>query len=660
MTTPALLRSSPARRALILATHAMLTALGYVVAFALAFDFRLSDRELAAFAATVPYLVIVRTVLVHQFKLDRGYWQHVGLRDLLRLLLCITLGSGVFALGLALIGGPPIPAPVLIIEWMAAIGLGAGVRLAVRCLHELSATLDHDDHRRAFIIGAGETGEQILRQLQHDPRHRIRVVGLIDDDPAKREHALHGVRVLGTADDLRGLAIRHRVGLALVAVPSATPDQLRRLTSRCVEAGVQAKALPLLKDLVTAEVQVHQFRDVQVEDLLGRDAVSLDLGTVEPDLAGRVVLVTGAAGSIGSELARQIARFHPLQLLLVDRAESPLYFIHLEIARAHPEIQVVPVLASVTNADRMRRIFEHHRPDCVFHAAAYKHVPLLEEAVVEAVWNNVFGTLRLARAAAAAQVKKFVLISTDKAVNPRSVLGVTKLLAERVVLEVPALASSATDFRVVRFGNVLGSEGSVVPLFQRQLANGGPITVTHPEVRRYFMTIAEAAQLVLQAAALPEASHRIALLEMGRQIRILELAEHLVRLAGFVPYQDVEIVFTGLRPGEKLYEDLVAEGETAVPTAVDKIRLVERPAPSGTGFARRLRRLGQVIAEKDEAGLVRELAALAPEYAPEPAQAGRPVRLPIAAARRVGAWNGRAERHGPSAGAAPGSMERPA
>jgi len=300
--------------------------------------------------------------------------------------------------------------------------------------------------------------------------------------------------------------------------------------------------------------------------------------------------------------------------VLLERAESPLYFIAREVSEACPTAEVVPALASVTNADRLQEIFATCRPDYVFHAAAYKHVPMLEANVLEGVWNNVVGTLRTARCAARNGVGRFVLISTDKAVNPTSILGATKRVAERIVLELPVYRDAGTDFRVVRFGNVLGSDGSVLPLFNKQLAAGGPLTVTHPEVKRYFMTIPEAVQLVLAAATLPEAAKRIAILEMGRQVRILDLAEQLIRLSGFVPYQDIHIKFVGLRPGEKLREELVAAWERTVPTSVDKIRLIERDHVDGTTLGRDLRQLLSVAALSDHQDAVRALAALVPEY----------------------------------------------
>ena len=610
-------RAPVLRRVGLTASHLVLTAVGYYAAFEMRFDFKIPAAALERFAATLPFLILVRLALALRFRLDRGFWAHVGVPDLLQLSAATTLGSVVFAGALLALGQiHGIPGSVLGFEWLLAIALTGGVRLAARCWRESRRSVTLTRGKRTLIVGAGDAGEQILRQLQHDPRCGLQVVGLIDDDPAKLGRALHGVPVLGGADDLRRLAIVHGVRQALIAIPSITGEKLRRLVELCAQAAVEVRLLPPLSDLVAGEVHLNQVREVRIDDLLGREPVALDLSGVLPEVAGQTVVVTGAGGSIGAELARQLARLHPLRLVLIERAESPLHDIHLEVSRDHPEIEVVPVLASVTNTDRLQHVFHTYRPDLVFHAAAYKHVPMLEWNVVEGVWNNVIGTLRAARCAARAGARKFVLISTDKAVNPTSVLGATKFIAERVVRELPSLRASTTDFRVVRFGNVLDSNGSVLPLFKRQLAAGGPLTVTHPEVRRYFMTIPEAVQLVLQAASLPEAAGRIALLEMGAQIRILDLAEQLIRLNGLLPYKDVQITFTGLRPGEKLEEELVGPGEATIRTSVEKIQLVDRNGNHGEELARRLRYLTQVTARRDEMALLRALTALAPEYRP--------------------------------------------
>jgi len=487
--------------------------------------------------------------------------------------------------------------------------------------------------KRTFIIGAGEAGEQLLRQLLHEPRRTLRVVGLVDDDPDTHGRSLHGVRVLGGTVALPQLAAAHRVQLLVIAVPSATRAELQRIVERCVEAKLPFQILPRLQDLLAGRAKIRELRDVQLEDLLGREPVTIRLDEVERDLAGKTILITGGGGSIGSELARKVARFRPRRIVLLDRAENTLYFAAVELHRAHPDIELLPVIANVTNYERVGEIFRTYQPTYVYHAAAYKHVPLCEANVSEAVWNNIVGTRRLAEAAARYGVAKFVLISTDKAVNPTSVLGATKRVAERVVLELPYLAAAGTDVRVVRFGNVLGSDGSVLPLFRRQLAAGGPLTVTHPEVTRYFMTIPEAAELVLQAAALPEARGRIAMLEMGEQVRIVDLAEHLIRLSGLVPHRDIRIEFTGLRPGEKLHEELVAAGETAQPTSIGKVYVVEPKSHDLLTFRLGLERLAAVLRRGDDEGVLRGIAVLVPEYSPWPGSAA--ARAVAAAHREV-------------------------
>jgi FlaA1/EpsC-like NDP-sugar epimerase len=606
---------------LIVATHVVLVAIAYLGAYALCFDLRIPPEEARRYFATLPYLLVLRMALFHRFGVFRGYWHHVGLRDLLYLVAAVTLGSAGFVGLLAFVGrlhGMPVVVPLL--EWMLMIMLGGGVRFVARCIREEPYRWPKPHSKRTLIIGAGCAGEQLLRQVLHDPRHPLNVVGLIDDDPEKQGRSLHGVPVLGGADDLRRFVAMHQIAQLVLAIPSATAEQHRALIAKCAETGVPIKILPRLLDLPSADVRLSQCRDVQIEDLLGREPVQLDLQAVEPDLAGKVVLVTGAGGSIGSELVRQIARFHPRRLVLLDRAESPLFFIHREVTEANPETDVVPVLASVTNATRLDDLFETYHPDIVFHAAAYKHVPLLEWNMIEGVWNNVVGTLRLAQVAARTGTKKFVLISTDKAVKPTSILGATKRVAERIVRELPSLHASNTDFRVVRFGNVLGSDGSVVPLFKKQLATGGPLTVTHPDMRRFVMTIPEAAQLVLEAAALPDACGKIAVLEMGTQVRILELAEQMIRLSGLVPNQDVKIVFTGLRPGEKLHEELLAPGEVVLPTSIEKIRVVEGNDGGGSALARRLRYLIAVTERGDERAVIRAISAIVTEFRPEPVE----------------------------------------
>jgi FlaA1/EpsC-like NDP-sugar epimerase len=408
-----------------------------------------------------------------------------------------------------------------------------------------------------------------------------------------------------------------------VAIAAATRDEMRKIAERCAGLKVEFKIVPSLLELMDGKARLSQLRSVSVEDLLGRPSVRLDLQQVDRDLHGKVVMITGAAGSIGSELARQVAAFGPARLILFEQAESPLFFIEQEISDAHPELEVVPIIGDVTDARRVERVFADFQPSTVFHAAAYKHVPMMETNLEEAVRNNVLGTFYVARSAVRHQATKFVLISTDKAVRPSSVMGATKRVAERIVLGWPEFRRSPTDFRAVRFGNVLGSQGSVIPVFRQQIANGGPVTVTHPEMQRYFMTIPEAVQLVLQASSLPEAAGRISMLDMGEPMRILEMAENLIRFSGLEPYTQMPIIFTGVRPGEKLHEDLMSEVELAVPTTVEKVCVVQTDEADEVGIRDGLAALDVALEASDNDHLLDALCALVPECTAQLCERGK-------------------------------------
>ncbi|NUO62050.1 MAG: polysaccharide biosynthesis protein [Gemmatimonadaceae bacterium] len=599
-------------------THAAIIAIAYATAYGLRFDFRIPATEARLALQTLPWLLGIRLILLGQLSVYRGSWRHVGSSDLASLALATSTSTVLFVGALFAVGKlAGMPRSVLVIDWLLFIFLAGGMRFAARWVRETPFVRRGGHGRRTLVIGAGQAAERFLRQGLHDRRTGMTFIGLLDDDEKTHGLSLHGVPVLGGVDALQRVATRRNAELLVIAIPSATGEQIRRIVGICTSTGLDFKILPPLDELLDGRAHVGQVRDVRIEDLLGRDPIHLDLDRVERDLARKTVLVTGGAGSIGSELARQIAGFCPSRLILFEQAESPLYFVHLELSRTYPGLEIVPVIGDVTDGARVESVFTTYRPDYVFHAAAYKHVPMMEANVVEAVRNNVMGTLRVAECAARHGAQKFVLISTDKAVNPSSVMGTTKRLAELIVLGHPVLRASRTDFRAVRFGNVLGSDGSVIPLFKRQIAAGGPVTVTDPKARRYFMSIPEAVQLVLQAAALPEAARRITMLDMGEPVAIVDLAEQLIRLSGLVPYRDVHIVFTGLRPGEKLDEELTSQIEASIPTAVEKIHIVETGRLEPRELEAGLGRLRDGIMLGEEAALVRTLRALVPEYRPK-------------------------------------------
>ncbi|WP_420129574.1 polysaccharide biosynthesis protein [Longimicrobium sp.] len=622
------------RRPVVLLLHLLLVPLGYYMAFALRFDFRPPERHIDLFWRTVPYLMVLRMASFAIFGLFHGWWRHVGMRDLIDLVRATTLSSVLLVVALFMTGDltsaasaqrgvEMLPRSVLVLDWITALVLFGGLRFGVRAFRE-ERLLPWRARRgkRALIIGAGTAAERLLRETQREGESEICPVAMVDDDVTKRGMRLHGVPVVGTSRDLKSLVASNGIKLLVIAIPSATRQEMRDIVEACLETGVDFKIVPSVRELLDGRARLGELRKVQIEDLLGRDAIDLGVEGPRGDLEGRTVMVTGGAGSIGSELARQVAGFGPRRLLVLDQAESPLYFTNIELRAAHPELEIIPIIADVTDAARMESVFARHRPDFVFHAAAYKHVPLMEDNPVEAVRNNVIGTLTVSQAAARYGAEKFVLISTDKAVYPSSVMGATKRLAEQIVLGWPALRTADTDFRAVRFGNVLGSDGSVIPVFKRQLAAGKPITVTHPEVTRYFMTIPEAVQLVLQAAALPDAQGRICMLEMGEPVRIVELAENLIRLSGLEPYTDVPIVFTGLRPGEKLHEELMEAREATVPTAISKVRVVQTVEPEPDALTSGLDRLAAAAAVGSAEDILDAIRGLVPECVPPLRQRG--------------------------------------
>ncbi|MBI4161309.1 MAG: polysaccharide biosynthesis protein, partial [Acidobacteria bacterium] len=488
--------------------------------------------------------------------LYRGVWRYASINEILVIARGMAYRTVLLVVVFYGLGFAPLPRSIPVLDGLLLFLLVAGSRFAHRLRREVFSLRSLRGKKPVLIVGAGDAGEILLREMRTYGRHGYNPVGLIDDDPAKRGIRIHGVPVLGTQEDLPGLIRERGVEEVVLAIPSATGRQIRRIFERVRSTGVRLRTVPALQELANGEIHWNQLREVGLEDLLGRESIRLDEDRIRRALPGKRVLITGGAGSIGRELARQIAALKPARLALLDQNENNLFQIGLELAERNPGVAMETLVADILDEVRLGRLFGEERPQVVFHAAAYKHVPMMERNPREAIKNNVLGTWNVARAAVEHGVERCVNISTDKAVHPANVMGATKRIAELIV---QGLNGEATRFVSVRFGNVLGSDGSVVPVFQRQIAAGGPVTVTHPDVRRYFMTIPEAVQLVLQAGTMGEGGE-IFILEMGESIRIDDLARNLIELNGLRPGEDIEVVYTGLRPGEKMTEELTVPG----------------------------------------------------------------------------------------------------
>ncbi|MFC1707130.1 polysaccharide biosynthesis protein [Planctomycetota bacterium] len=568
------------RRALILAIMALLFAVAYVLAFLARFEFDPPESEVWLCFTTLPVAVVTQTLVAVVFSLSHGWWRYVGLRDMLSIVSAVTLSS---ALLIMLRGGLTwfsVPRGVVLIDWAFAILLLAGARVSVRVFREGLLPVPHPfrNQRRVIVLGAGDAGEALLRELSsHAGPNGMQVVCFLDDNPAKHGCQIHRVPIVGPCSSLKAVKDRFHASLALVAMPSACGKDLRRVVAYAREADLECKTLPSMGQLVDGEVTVSQIRSFEIEDLLTRPPVKTDLAAIRAKISGRPVLVTGACGSIGSELCRQLATFAPSKLVLLDQNEGGLFWLDLDLREAQPELceRLVVSLGNITDGAFVREVMERHRPALVLHAAAYKHVPLVEQNPRQALKNNLLGTMVVAECAVAAGVETFVLISTDKAVNPAGIMGATKRRAEQYVAHL-AGKGCETRFVSVRFGNVLGSSGSVVEVFNRQIARGGPVTVTDPQMTRYFMTVREAVQLVLQAAEFGEGGE-VFVLDMGESIRISDLANELIRLSGLRPNEDIEVVYTGTRPGEKYAEELHSSDESLGPTRHPRIQVMRSP-----------------------------------------------------------------------------------
>jgi FlaA1/EpsC-like NDP-sugar epimerase len=606
-------RLFPYKRPIVVVGHIVLFLASYLAVFILRFEGGIPPDLWIFFLRTVPLLVAIRVVVFALFRVHEGLWRYVGIRDLVDIFKAVSVSSACFVAVLLGLYGVDFPRSVVLFDWLVCFGLVAGLRVFIRILRESSPSL-MESARRALVVGAGDAGERLIREIDHNTELNYFVVGIVDDSPRLQRKRIHGVQVLGVVDSIPALCRERGVDEVVLAVPSATEAQRGRIITHCRRAGVVVRTVPSVMDLWTGRAGIGNLQKVAPEDLLGRKKVEVDMVRLQDQVGGRTVMVTGAGGSIGSELCRQLATLKPATLVAFDQAETNLFWLQLELQRSNSDVQVVPIVGDILDSHRVNEVMKFHRPAAVYHAAAYKHVPMMEQNTLEAIRNNVFGTETVAAAAEENGVDRFVLISTDKAVHPISIMGMSKRVAEDLLI---SRNGSSTSHITVRFGNVLGSAGSVMPLFQWQMGVGGPVTVTDTEATRYFMLIVEAAQLVLQAAAMGRGGE-VFMLDMGTPVPVLQLAEDLMRLSGVYP-SDISVEMVGLRPGEKLREELMHETEKFLPSDHDQIFVSVDAKFDRNHFQSTLTELRQAVGDGDEREARRILRSLCERSILQPA-----------------------------------------
>ncbi len=613
----------------VLLVDACLASGSFIAAYALRFNTLNLSEYVRQVLYALPLIVGIRLTMFAIMGLYRGMWRFVGMRDLISLFQAVTISSGLSVGLLFLISRlENYPRSVFIIDWFIAIIFIGGSRFAYRLYREgafkrmFGLSDKNEKGKRVLIVGAGKAGDLILREMLNNSHFGFIPVGFVDDDRTKRNSTIQGFRVLGNTRDIPGLVKNHSIKEIFLAIPSASSRAKRRIVRICKSSGVKFKTLPAVGQLLNGTVTVNALREFQIEDLLGREPVRLDTGSIKEYLRDKTVMITGAGGSIGSELCRQIAHFSPKRLVLYERSEFNLYQIQMNLLEFYPNLEVHAVIGDVVNQRRTERTLKQFRPEVVFHAAAYKHVPLMESNAEEALRNNVYGTWIVAYLSHVYGVKKFVLVSTDKAVRPTNIMGASKRIAELVCQGFGR--DSKTKFVTVRFGNVLNSVGSVIPLFKQQIAKGGPVTVTHPEIYRYFMTIPESVQLIMQAGAMGKGGE-IFILDMGEPVKIVDLARDMINLSGLEADKDIKIVFTGLRPGEKLYEELLTDGEEITATLHEKIKVAGAEKVDWQALLEKIEHLLEAIQNGFSQRTVEKIKEIVPEFQPENGGPGSPL-----------------------------------
>jgi len=561
------------RRALLVCLDVVIIVLCYFLAFTFRFEMELTRVHMVIILNTLPIIIFFRIVFFWFFGLYKGIWKFASTTELISIFKAVSTSSVFIILFLYFLNRVSgYPRSIFFIDWFLMIVFVGGSRFSIRLVREIISSR-RSGGIRVLIVGAGAAGEFIAREIMKNKSPYYNLVGFIDDNPAKKGLEIHGKKVLGNKEDIPDLVKKHNVAEVIICIPSATNTQIRAIVNQCLKSSASFKTIPPLAEIINGKAQIRQIRRVEMEDLLGRDALDIDMNQLREKFSAKRVLVTGGGGSIGRELCKQIAGFNPELLILFDHAENSVFYSERDLRQQFPSLDCIPIVADVSNERSVNKTLGTYRPQIIFHAAAHKHVPLMEINVAEVIKNNVLGTKIVADLAIKHCVDKFIFISTDKAVKPKSSMGVTKRIGELYVAGLSK--ANSTKFMSVRFGNVLGSTGSVVRLFKEQIQQGGPVTITHSKASRYLMTIPEAVQLILQAAALGQGGE-IFVLDMGEPINILDLARTMIRLSGLVPEKDIPIVITSLRPGEKLHEELYdSEMEKLVATTYKKINKIE-------------------------------------------------------------------------------------